>query len=57
MERNLRRAMSISDGDWGILIASPISVVLYILTAAFLLLSVFLAVRDNNRSKARALVE
>ncbi len=53
MERNLRRAMSISDGDWGILIASPISVTLYVLTAAFLALSVWLTVRDHKRAQAR----
>jgi len=51
MERNLRRAMSISGGDWGILIASPISIVLYILTAGFLGLSVWLAIRDNRQDK------
>ena len=53
MERNLRRAMSISDGDWGILLASPISVTLYVLTAGFLALSVWLAVRDHRREQAR----
>ncbi|MFP7570136.1 tripartite tricarboxylate transporter permease [Marivita sp. S2033] len=57
MERNLRRAMSISDGDWGILIASPISVVLYILTVLFLALSVWLALRDHKRTKARVISE
>jgi putative tricarboxylic transport membrane protein len=53
MERNLRRAMSISDGDWGILLASPISVTLYVMTAGFLALSVWLAVRDHRREQAR----
>ncbi|KNX39973.1 Tripartite tricarboxylate transporter TctA family protein [Roseovarius tolerans] len=53
MERNLRRAMSISDGDWGVLIASPISVTLYILTMAFLGLSIWLARRDFKRTQAR----
>jgi putative tricarboxylic transport membrane protein len=57
MERNLRRAMSISDGDWGILIASPISVTLYILTVGFLALSVWLAVKDHKQSKAERLTE
>ena len=49
MERNLRRAMSISNGDWSILVASPISIVLYILTAGFLCLSVWLTLRSNRR--------
>ncbi|WP_292289297.1 tripartite tricarboxylate transporter permease [Marivita sp.] len=57
MERNLRRAMSISDGDWSILIASPISIGLYILTAGFLALSVWLAVRDHRQSQADRLTE
>ncbi|MCL3883270.1 tripartite tricarboxylate transporter permease [Marivita sp. GX14005] len=57
MERNLRRAMSISDGDWSILIASPISVTLYVLTAGFLALSVWLALRDHRREKERALLD
>ncbi len=55
MERNLRRAMSISDGDWGVLIASPISVGLYILTAGFLALSVWLALRGRKRERSRML--
>ncbi|MGR3583291.1 MAG: tripartite tricarboxylate transporter permease, partial [Pseudooceanicola nanhaiensis] len=53
MERNLRRAMSISNGDWGILLASPISITLYILSALFLGLSVWLALRDHRRSRTR----
>ena len=57
MERNLRRAMSISDGDRSILVQSWISIVLYILTIAFLALSVWLAVKSNKREKARALRE
>ena len=54
MERNLRRAMSISNGDWGILIASPISVTLYVLTALFLAFSIWLAVRTARREAALA---
>jgi putative tricarboxylic transport membrane protein len=57
MERNLRRAMSISDGDWSILIASPISVGLYIVTVAFLMLSVWLAVRDHRQTKSEPLTK
>ena len=54
MENNLRRALSISGGDWSILVASPISVGLYLLTALFLGVSVWLAVRDRRRDVARA---
>lgn len=48
MERNLRRALSISDGDWAVLVASPISVVLYVVTGGFLALSVVLALRQRR---------
>ncbi len=37
MEQNLRRALSISDGDIGILFASPLSVILWIMAAIVLL--------------------
>ncbi|GAW33636.1 tripartite tricarboxylate transporter TctA family protein [Roseovarius sp. A-2] len=57
MERNLRRAMSISDGDWSILIASPISITLYIMTAGFLALSIWLAVRDHKQTKSERMTE
>ena len=55
MERNLRRALSISAGDWSVLVASWISVALYLLTAAFLALSVWLALRDRRRERARVM--
>ncbi|MFD0917166.1 tripartite tricarboxylate transporter permease [Pseudahrensia aquimaris] len=51
MERNLRRSLSISDGDWTIFFSSPISIVLYILTLGFLILSVWLAKRDGKRMR------
>jgi putative tricarboxylic transport membrane protein len=37
MEQNLRRALSISDGDVGILFASPLSITLWIMAAIVLL--------------------
>jgi putative tricarboxylic transport membrane protein len=48
MENNLRRALSISGGDHGVLEASWISIVLYVATAAFLALSVWLALRGKK---------
>ncbi|KKK72529.1 hypothetical protein LCGC14_2902960, partial [marine sediment metagenome] len=42
MENNLRRALSISGGDYSVLIQSWISITLYIVTVAFLALSVWL---------------
>ena len=55
MERNLRRAMSISNGDWGILVDSWISIALYAITIGFLALSVWLALRDRRRARARVM--
>ncbi|AHM04551.1 Tricarboxylate transport membrane protein TctA [Roseibacterium elongatum DSM 19469] len=55
MERNLRRAMSISDGDWSILIASPISITLYVMTVFFLGLSVWLTMRDHKQAQSRTM--
>ncbi len=52
MENNLRRALSISGGDYGVLLASWISIALYITTAAFLALSVWLALRNKKRTAA-----
>lgn len=55
MENNLRRALSISGGDFSVLLASWISVVLYVATACFLALSVWLALRDKKRDAAKGL--
>ncbi|QDL93798.1 tripartite tricarboxylate transporter permease (plasmid) [Paroceanicella profunda] len=42
MEANLRRAMTISDGDWSVLVASPLSIVLWtIAVVGFVLPIVF----------------
>jgi putative tricarboxylic transport membrane protein len=54
MENNLRRALSISGGDYGVLVASWISIVLYVATAAFLALSVWLALRGKKRTSPAA---
>ncbi len=43
VENNLRRAMSISDGDWTYLFASPISITLWILAVVSLFLPYFLS--------------
>ena len=49
MENNLRRALSISGGDYSVLIQSWISITLYIVTVAFLALSVWLGMRVRKR--------
>ena len=54
MENNLRRALSISGGDYAVLFDSPISLTLYALTALFLGVSAWLALRDRRRDAARA---
>ena len=53
MENNLRRALSISGGDYSILLASPISIALYALTALMLSVSAYLAMRERRRDRAR----
>lgn len=45
MENNLRRSLSISGGDFTILVQSPIAIGLYIVTFGFLALSVWLSRR------------
>lgn len=52
MENNLRRALSISGGDYSVLIQSWISITLYIVTVAFLALSVWLGMRVRKRLNA-----
>jgi putative tricarboxylic transport membrane protein len=54
METNLRRALSISAGDWSILVSSPITWVLWALTVAMLGLSVYFEVRHARRTRAAA---
>jgi putative tricarboxylic transport membrane protein len=40
-EQNLRRALSISQGDWSVFVTHPISLVLLILAGVMLLLPIF----------------
>jgi putative tricarboxylic transport membrane protein len=54
METNLRRALSISNGDWSILVSSPLTWVLWTLIAAMLCLSVFFEVRHARQQRNRA---
>ena len=54
METNLRRALSISNGDWSILISSPLTWVLWTLVVAMLALSVFFEVRHARQQRERA---
>lgn len=55
MENNLRRALSISDGDFGILFQSPIATTLYGVTAFMLALSFIFAFRAHRRNRAKGL--
>ena len=48
-EDNLRRALSISGGDWGILVESGNSVVLYVLAAVVVIAPIWLARRRARR--------
>ncbi|QIR84628.1 tripartite tricarboxylate transporter permease [Paracoccus sp. AK26] len=48
MENNLRRALSISGGDFLVLFQSPIALVIYGITVAFLALSLWLSRRSGS---------
>lgn len=57
MEVNLRRAMTISDGDWSILVGSPLAVILWVIAITGFLLPIFLGARVKNRMKRDRLTE
>ena len=54
METNLRRALSISNGEWSILISSPLTWTLWALVIAILGLSVFFEIRHARRRREKA---
>ena len=54
MEENLRRALNISNGDWSILISSPLTLILWGLVIAMLGLSVFFELRHARRRREEA---
>lgn len=43
MENNLRRALSLSDGDWSTFVSSPVTIVLWILTVASLVVPIIIS--------------
>ena len=49
MENNLRRALSISDGDFWILVQSPIAASLYAVTLLVLAAAFVMAFRDSRK--------
>ncbi|HMN22584.1 MAG TPA: tripartite tricarboxylate transporter permease [Ottowia sp.] len=52
MEQNLRRALSISDGEVGILFESPIAIVLWVLSVLMIVLPPMLRMRRRRRAGA-----
>ncbi len=54
METNLRRALSISNGEWGILISSPLTWILWGLAIAMLGLSILFEIRHARRRREAA---
>jgi putative tricarboxylic transport membrane protein len=56
MEQNLRRALSISDGDAGVLVASPISIGLWLGAAAMVLVPPLLRLFNQRRTAAAAVL-
>ncbi len=51
-ENNLRRALSISGGDWSILVSTSESIVLYVLAAAVVVLPAWFARRSRRAQLA-----
>ena len=52
MEGNLRRAMTISDGDWFILVGSPLAIILWIIAIAGFVLPMLMGRRMKKRMEA-----
>ncbi|MCA2012169.1 tripartite tricarboxylate transporter permease [Cereibacter sphaeroides] len=52
MEVNLRRALQISDGDWGILVGSPLAIVLWIIAIVGFVLPILMGRRIKARIEA-----
>ena len=52
MEVNLRRALTISDGDWSILVGSPLAIILWIIAIIGFTLPIFLGRRMRRRMVA-----
>ncbi len=52
MEVNMRRAMTISDGDWGIFVSSPLSIILWAIAITGFVLPIFLGERMKKRMEA-----
>ena len=52
MEVNLRRALQISDGDWLILVGSPLAITIWAIAVAGFVLPIFLGKRVKKQMKA-----
>lgn len=52
MEVNLRRAMTISDGDWSILVGSPLAITLWVVAIAGFVLPIILGRRIKKKMQA-----
>ncbi|WP_282027312.1 tripartite tricarboxylate transporter permease [Ruegeria faecimaris] len=52
MEVNLRRAMTISDGDWFILVGSPLAIILWLVAIAGFVLPMLMGRRMKKRMEA-----
>ena len=52
MEVNLRRAMTISDGDWTVLFATPLAISLWIIAVTGFVLPIFMGRRMRKRMEA-----
>jgi len=57
MESNLRRAISISDGDWSVLVGSPLAIGLWTIAIVGFILPIVFGAALNRRMKFAALKE
>jgi len=53
MEVNLRRAMTISDGDWSVLVGSPLAIILWLIAFTGFVLPMFMGRRMKKRMDAQ----
>jgi putative tricarboxylic transport membrane protein len=54
MEQNLRRAMQASGGDWSILVASPLSICLHVVTITMVLAAIFFELKRRRQIRPAA---
>lgn len=52
MEKNLRRSLALSGGDWTVLFSSPLAITFWVMAAAFLLVPVLTSMESRRQERA-----